>query len=430
MPGLGPLLDEENADETAKLWLPSELSEDEQLGWCLPGVPALEFRFRYAQADDSLAEIRRLRRMLQGVRDQNLKHPSLVQKSITRTKGLFESFQAKIRRVVSRYRDSYKAMMALDPSQQLKPGWMNRFQKLEDAHVCGPGREPDDVSNGRYIPSWIWLVPRLTTTTTTTTTPTTANPQGPDATANSSDPCVPATNNPPGPGATTNPSDSGAPTANDPTGSDTTTAADCPTTAVVNNPEVVESMRVHWAKCQARADRYEEEVALTVEEMGRTLRYFEWKKSDWLSLQSAREKSHSPPPVEICRGLRAYAARQARVYEDLKTSFVKRWRKVLMPHKLGSEWLCRYPAAADPPTPKKSRVRSQPVAPEPIPSPAGSPPPQVNPLPFSLPVLLIDDSAETDAPMDSGTETDNDDNRDDDDDDDWIDEDDQFDFDD
>ena len=425
MPGLGPLLDDENADETPKLWLPSELSKDEQLEWCLPGVPALEFRFRYAQADDSLAEIRRLRRMLQGLRDQNLKHPSLVQRSITRTKGLFESFQAKIRRVVARYRDSYRAMMALDPSQLLSPGWMGRFQKLEDADVRGPGREPDDISNGKFTPGWIWLVPRLTTNANA---PATAIPQGSDATANPSDSGVTPANDSPGLGAAADPSDSGALAGNDSPGSETATAADCPATTAVNDSEVAESMRVHWAKCQARADRYEEEVTLTVEEMGRTLRYFEWKKSNWLSLQSTREESPSPPPIEVCRGLRAYAARQAHVYEVLKTSFLKRWRKVLVPHKLGSKWLLKYPAPADPPSTKKPHVKSKPTAPEPIPNPAGSPSPQVNPLSSSSPAPLIDDSAETDSPMDSGTETDDD--YDDGDDDDWIDEDDQFDFDD
>ena len=97
MPGLGPLLeDDESQDEPIKLWLPSELSADERVEWCLPGVPALEFRLHYAQADDSLAEIHRLCRMLQGLRDQNFKHPNLAQKSVTRTKGLFELFQTRI----------------------------------------------------------------------------------------------------------------------------------------------------------------------------------------------------------------------------------------------------------------------------------------------------------------------------------------------
>ena len=64
MPGLGPILNAMGDDETAevsfKLLLPSELSVEDQHAWCLLDVPALEFWFCYAQADDSLAEVRRL----------------------------------------------------------------------------------------------------------------------------------------------------------------------------------------------------------------------------------------------------------------------------------------------------------------------------------------------------------------------------------
>ena len=438
MPGLGPLLDAESRDETAKLWLPSDLSKEERLEWCLPSIPVLEFRFRYAQADDSLAEIRRLRRMLQGLHDQNLKHPSLVQKSVTRTKGLFESFRAKIRRVVSRYRDAREAMMALDPSQQLSPGWMNRFQQLEDAHVRGPGCEPDDTSNGKFIPSWIWLVPRLTANAITPGgSVTTADPQGSDVSGSDVTPA----DGSPGSDAT-NPSGSDVTPANDSPGSEITTATDSPTIAAADDPKVAESMRVHWAKCQAQADRYEEEVTLTVEEMGRTLRYFEWKKTSWLSLQSVREESSKPPAIEVCRGLRAYACRQAHVYETLVASFVKRWRKVLEPHKLGETWLQQYPAPDDSPPAKKQRVQCSPMTPEPIPSSAGGPS-QADPVSSSLPPPVLGDDT-IDPPMDTRTESngsDDDSYYDDDSDyydydydnnnnDDWVDEDGLFDFDD
>ena len=58
MPGLNPLLnDNKTLGEPTKLWLPSELSQEERVGWCLPGIFALELCFHYAQADDSLADI-------------------------------------------------------------------------------------------------------------------------------------------------------------------------------------------------------------------------------------------------------------------------------------------------------------------------------------------------------------------------------------
>ena len=104
--------------------------------------------------------------------------------------------------------------------------------------------------------------------------------------------------------------------------------------------------RVQWAKCQARAERYEEEVQLTVEEMGRTLRYFEWKRDWWLSLTPERTRCNYPPDVQ--GGLRAYAHRQSRLYDDLTASFVTHWRAYLSARSLGSSWLAGYASRVDP----------------------------------------------------------------------------------
>lgn len=119
--------------------------------------------------------------------------------------------------------------------------------------------------------------------------------------------------------------------------------------SATNDLELTDSMRAHWAKCQARAERYEEEVSLTVEEMGRTLRYFEWKRSWWLSLHSEREKSNTPPPASVQRGLRAYARRQANMYNTLITSFATQWRKSLVSRNLQPVWLPQYAAVAENP---------------------------------------------------------------------------------
>ena len=128
MPGLALIPDEtynnEASEDSLKLWLPSDLSTRERDSLCLPNIPTLEFRFRYAQADDSLAELRRLRRLVQGLRDQNEKHPNLAQRSLTRTQGLFEGFQARIRCCARRYSHARDAMLALDPDQELSSGWM------------------------------------------------------------------------------------------------------------------------------------------------------------------------------------------------------------------------------------------------------------------------------------------------------------------
>lgn len=98
MPGVQPLIeDDENPDEP-KLWLPSELSQGDRVAWCLEGIPDLEFRFRYAQADDSLAETRRLRRLVQALLDQKAKHPSQSQQYSNRSQAIFATFQTRVNR--------------------------------------------------------------------------------------------------------------------------------------------------------------------------------------------------------------------------------------------------------------------------------------------------------------------------------------------
>ena len=374
MPGLSPIFEDENLDEPVNLWLPSELSQDDQAAWCLPGIPELEFRFRYAQADDSLAEIRRLRRLLQGLHDQNAKHLNHVQRSRTRTRSVFEGFEARVRRAVKRYRHSRQAMLSLDPSQQLSSGWMQRFQVLEDADVRGPGRETYETSEGMFQLSWIWLVPRLTN---------------------------PASND----GSLPN-----EPTTTTSTALGTSSNAIDPVSATIDDPEAADSMRVHWAKCQARAERYEEEVALTVEEMGRTLRFFEWKKTWWASLQSEQEKTATPPPLDVQKGLHAYAYRQIHVYETLIVSFVNWWRKLLVLHGLGANWLYRYPVAIDPLSTQPSRGHLKPKAPKSHLAPASNLPTQVDPSSSSCLDSPLNIDFGTDPPIESDVESDGDSN--------------------
>ena len=141
------------------------------------------------------------------------------------------------------------------------------------------------------------------------------------------------------------PSSHPIPTSPDDLAAATSSTSNGNTTA--NDAAVANSMHVHWAKCQARAERYEEEIALTIEEMGRTLHYFEFKKTWWLSLRSERAESNTPPPADVQRGLHAYAYRQANIYETLVTLFANQWRKLLTSQGLTPDWLAKYPDAAD-----------------------------------------------------------------------------------
>jgi len=216
-------------------------------------------------------------------------------------------------------------MLALDSDEKLRSGWMKRFQKLNESDVRGPGREKGDTSEGQYIPSWIWLVPL-----SNHPSPTTTAANAPTAMTDSS----------------STPGGEAAMTTSEP--------------APANTAELADSMRVHWAKCQARAERYEEEVALSLEEMGRTLRYFKWKQLWWLSLESKRANSNSPPSADVQRGLRAYAHRQASIYETLIVSFASRWRKSFLSHGLSPAWLSQYSDVADPLSTRPSRGHSKP----------------------------------------------------------------------
>lgn len=311
IPGIAGLLDTNQEDErledkpeVLKLWLPSQLSDDDRSAWCLPGISHLEFRFRYAQACDALAELCRLRRLFQGTRDQNAKHTKSTA-STTRSQGILNGFHGRIKRVANRYRSARQALMGLDPKDKLTAGWKRFFLELKEEDICGPDRETDEKSEGQFQQSWIWTVshPRLNSSNSISSDP---------------QPSVPATVSGKNPGAS---------------------AVD---------EEQRQSSRAHWARAQARAKRYEEEVKLTVEEMGRTLRFFEWKKSWWQSLSSERGQSDNPPPPNVQDGLHAYTHRQSYIYEKLIALFVNHWHGYLSAHSLGSSWLRGYPLDVHP----------------------------------------------------------------------------------
>ena len=282
--------------EYFKLRLPSQLSPEDRASWCLPGLSTLEAQFRYAQADDSLAEICRLQQLFQGLSDQNKEHITTTQATLTRAQGTFERYKVRIQRFATLYRHARRALVKLDPNGDTTQ-WTSRFLELQDSDIRGPGKEEDDPSEGRTVSSWIWLV---------------AKPSQP--------PSVPL------PDTDSSPS-------KDP---DLSTRA-------ASGEEVAISIRAHWARCHARAERYEEEVQLTVEEMRRTLEFFKWKSRWWLTLQNSRADSVTPPDPQIQHGLQAYAHRQAVMYSSLVETYVSHWRNFLVEHSLGLTWLQLYP---------------------------------------------------------------------------------------
>ena len=167
-------------------------------------------------------------------------------------------------------------------------GWRRHFLELKDTDIRGPDCEDYEVSKGRFQQSWIWTVlrPQLD-----------SSPTLPEAQPSISDP---TSLGPPGP----------------------STPTVIPGSLTINEDEQRKFHHAHWSRAQARAEWYEEEVKLTVEEMGRTLQYFKWKSSWWQSISSERSKSNNPPPPNVQSGLHVYADRQSHIYDQLTTLFV------------------------------------------------------------------------------------------------------------
>ncbi|KAH8106476.1 hypothetical protein DFH11DRAFT_1691850 [Phellopilus nigrolimitatus] len=232
---------------------------------------AKETRLRVAQAEDALAELRRLLK-IRATSIQFKKTNMVGQRAQTRARSVLTLFQEKIDRVANRYRAAQAALVSLGPEEKQ---WDKRFPTLDANDVRGPGKESDDAprhkrkkatanakeSEGRRVLSWIWT-------------------------------------------------------------SETASKDDC------SDDELVLLMRCEWARSQARAERWEEEKVLLMEEMRRTLAYSDWKATWWRGQEALRDNEHLR--ADIRDGLRAYAQKQADMWGRLAVSFAARWYKLLV----------------------------------------------------------------------------------------------------
>src|SRR5215468_2408572 len=99
-----------------------------------------------------------------------------------------------------------------------------------------------------------------------------------------------------------------------------------------------EGMRVEWSKAQARAHRWEEEVHLTLEEMRRTIAYYEWKESWWVGVQHCESECDGG----VVHGREAYARKQAYLCKVLAEGFAKCWLPKVQSHKISGKWQDKY----------------------------------------------------------------------------------------
>lgn len=158
MPGVGDLRGrydvsegEVSHPENLLLYLPSGCRAEYHLSEALVDM---EKRLRLAQAEDTLAELRRLLRVKLGLWDYKFSQLGPSQRANTRARSIISRFEDKIGRCAERYRAARLALTKLDATGS----WSQRFLELKPEHVKSPGRGNDDESEGRREISWIWMM--------------------------------------------------------------------------------------------------------------------------------------------------------------------------------------------------------------------------------------------------------------------------------
>ncbi|KAI0689410.1 hypothetical protein C8T65DRAFT_700260 [Cerioporus squamosus] len=262
--------------EDVPLWLPSAIPATFLVSESLLALREKEKHLRIAQMADSLSGIRHIRRVLAAITEFTRVNVSgLGQRSVTRNQSLYTRFMDKQKRCAARYRDARAAMEKLDPDGP----WKQTYKPLLDEDLRGPRRDDDEVipSEGRYVPSWIWLTP--------------VGARGPrDQSERASD------------------------------------------------EEFAETMRAEWARCKSRADRWDEEKKLLLEEMRRVIAYFNWKAHWWQKQATRQGGVHA----WLQRGLSVYAHKQAAIWEALAARTASFWVNKLKELGPQPDWILPY----------------------------------------------------------------------------------------
>ena len=235
----------------------------------------IELRFRLAQAEDSLSELRRLLRLTMNLRNYKSKQIGPSQRAGTRARSLVNRFQAKVDQSAERYRVAYNALLTLDP----KGEWQKSLRQLKDEDVRAPGRRDEESEGYREVP-WIWRR------------------------------CVPEN--------VSSPEQSGPKPMND------EELDGCEHTGqyyLIQLIFICIGLRSEWVKSKARVDRWNEEIQLVKEEMRRILAFLEWK-AVWWTEEGGRNLGVR---ADIADGIRAYAAKQASINRALAWFFKTRW---------------------------------------------------------------------------------------------------------
>jgi hypothetical protein len=268
----------DNHPELVRLWLPSQIPASHRAPACLAGIVSKEQRLRIAQVHDALLELRHSRRVYRGVLNHYKIHVAGTgQRMATKSQAIIINSANRIKRACTRYRACRAALLALDPNGS----WTQKYLELKPEDNRGPGKEEHErgLGDGSYTQLWIWQV----------------SPNVPGHASRSS--------------GSENPEE-------------------------LSIEEFHVAMRVEWAQIQARAERWEEEYELIRMEMVRTWLFLEHKALEW----DQRKDIEQEVPIDLARGLTAYAVKQAAVYRSLARNFLSDWLSTVNELKLSCAW--------------------------------------------------------------------------------------------
>lgn len=322
MPGLRHFLDQTQGDlaeqerdthsENLAIHLPSSLSSADRTTIYIPGVVDVEDRLRYGEACEALESLRRQLRTRTFTTKFKAKHV-VGQGAYTRTRVLQDQIEAKLRVARARYCAARAALLALRG-----PGeWEEVLQvlKAEDVRALNErtltveekdaeerarqlagvvdstdDQDPDrsievrpigvvEIGEGRRQLSWIWY--RVSAGEVER---------------------------------------HGAGTLHEGKGFCLFIYLLLLNATVFNYTGI----RLEWAKCRARAERWHEELILLEEEMRRIIEFCNWKAA-WWDGQADRRSNMSP---HLREGIRAYAAEQAATERRLARVWALKWNMV------------------------------------------------------------------------------------------------------
>ena len=139
--------------EDLKLVLPSSLPASIRSLSEMKRICNAEQRLRYTQCFDSLAQIRRQRRIIQGLwQFKRINVSGTGNRPNTRMLTMYNKINRKLARAVHKYQTARIALLVLDPNGD----WHEELKELRQEDIRGPGKDPNE-SKGRYVMSWIWM---------------------------------------------------------------------------------------------------------------------------------------------------------------------------------------------------------------------------------------------------------------------------------